>query len=233
MTHVGTIYTEIPRPSPELVAALGGMGVATLHEAMGRVGLVDCQIRPLNAGQTAAGPAVTAHAHPGDNLALHVALHYAKPGDILVATAGDGCLCGSFGDLMGTLALARGIVALVTDGGVRDSAELRQMGLPVWARAITAQGTVKETLVAVNAPVVCGGTVVNPGDIVVADDDGVVVVPLGEAEEVLARAQARQAKETLTRQRYSAGISSYESNNLGELLSQKGIRTVAGRFAGK
>lgn len=226
MSEAGIVYTQVERPPADLVAAFQSVGVASIHEAMGRVGLMDWGIRPLISGRRVSGPAVTALMHPGDNLALHVAMHYAQPGDILVATAGNVSPMGVFGDMMGTSAMARGIAALVLDSAVRDAQQLREMGFPVWSREVWAQGSVKESLVGVNIPVVCAGAAVDPGDIIVADDDGVVVVPNARAEQVLELTLAREKDEAIMRSLLAEGQTIYSLRGMEEKLRKKGVRIL-------
>jgi 4-hydroxy-4-methyl-2-oxoglutarate aldolase len=222
----GVVYTDIPRLSVELVTRFKEFGVATVHEAMGRTGLMGSAVRPLDPRQQTVGQAVTAWLAPGDNLGVHVAMHYAQPGDVIVASCGGTTPHGVFGDLLATSAVARGLAAFVTDSGVRDCQAITELALPVWAGATFAQGTVKEALVSVNAPISMAGVAVHPGDVIVGDGDGVVVVPWQEAETVAERAAARDAREEHTRDEYSRGVSSYEHHRLDELLEAKGIRTI-------
>jgi 4-hydroxy-4-methyl-2-oxoglutarate aldolase len=220
------IVRKIERPAPDVVAGLAEAGVAAVHEAMGRTGLTRPGIRPIQDGARVAGPAVTVLCPAGDNMMVHAAVEVVEPGDILVITTTSPSTDGMVGELLATSLVGRGCAGLVVDAGVRDVADLRQMGFPVWSAAIHAQGTVKETPGWVNVPVVCGGVEVVPGDVVVADDDGVVVVPGDRAEDVRQAAAARLAKERETRQRLEAGELGLDFYGLREKLEGLGVRWV-------
>jgi 4-hydroxy-4-methyl-2-oxoglutarate aldolase len=192
---LNVIVTGVPRADSELVDRLGDYGVATVHEAIGRNGYLGPRIRPIQDGKRISGSAVTAVCWPGDNLMIHAAVEHCQPGDILVVTTTSPCSDGAFGELLATSLVAHGVRGLVTTGGVRDVAELRAMGFPVWSAAVSAQGTVKETVGAVNVPVAIDGIVINPGDVLVADDDGVACVSRGLVATAIEASAAREAKE--------------------------------------
>ena len=217
------VVRNIRRTEPDLVKRLGALGVATAHEAYGRFGLMKPYLRPVWSGAEASGTAVTVLAQPGDNWMIHVAVEQCQPGDILVVGCTTDNTDGMFGDLLATSLMARGVKGLVIDAGVRDARALREMGFPVWSKAISARGTVKATLGAVNVPVVCAGINVRPGDAVVADDDGVVVIARKDAADVVAKGEKRVTDEDGKRQKLAAGVLGLDMYNMREPLAKAGL----------
>ncbi|GLZ48094.1 4-carboxy-4-hydroxy-2-oxoadipate aldolase/oxaloacetate decarboxylase [Actinomycetospora sp. NBRC 106375] len=221
------VVTDSPRADAGDAAALGDYGVATVHEALGRVGYLGPEFRPAWAGARAGGTAVTALCWPGDNLMIHVAVEQCRPGDVLVVATASPSTDGLFGELLATSLAQRGVRGVVLACGVRDVADLRTMGFPVWSRAVSAQGSVKATAGAVNVPVTVGGQVVHPGDVVLGDDDGVMVVPRADVGRALTASQARVEKEAATREALRAGELGLDRYGLRDRLKELGIEYVA------
>lgn len=224
MTH--KIVRRIPRPDSDTVRMLGDQGVATVHEAQGRTGLMKTFMRPIYPSAKVAGPAVTVTCQSGDNLMIHAAVEVCQPGDVLVVTTNSESTDGMFGELLATSLVSRGVLGLIIDAGCRDVTELTAMDFPVWAKAISAQGTVKATAGSVNVAIVCGGAAVNPGDVIVGDMDGVVVVPRAEAAAVAKAGQARLEKEQKNREKLREGALGLDMYGLRAKLKELGVEWV-------